>query len=248
MTWRAALLLIVAAAGEAAAANVFDTLAPSIVRVRAFKGEEILRDGSGLVREDFEYGTGFAAEPSLVVTAKHSVVSKGVPSKSVHCWSPMRKRYEGCTVIYVSPDRDIAVLWYPELQKAHLSFAVATVGAPRDRLLIAGFPDTPYAKPRVVVGEGDLLSWNATAPGGDHVPDRRKLASADAMAFPGSSGGPVLTSKLEVVGMVVSIMENNEGQWTGTTYFLRAEEIRVALDVARKSIQKKKGYEFLPSQ
>ena len=247
MTWRAALLLTLAVACETAGANVFETLAPSIVRVRAFKGETILNDGSGLVREDFEYGTGFALEPSLVVTAKHSVIANGVPSRSIHCWSPVRQRYEGCTIVYVSPDRDIAVLWYPELQKAHLSLT-ASVATTRDRLLIAGFPDTPYAKPRVVIGEGNLLTLNATAPGGEHVPDRRKLASADAMAFPGCSGGPVLTNKLEVVGMVVSIMENSDGQWTGTTYFLRAEEIRAALDIARKSIQKKKGYEFLPSK
>lgn len=241
-----AIAITVAATLQGAASDVFQTLAPSIVRVRSFTGETVLKDGSGLVREDYEYGTGFAVEGSLVVTAKHTVVVGNQNSKAVHCWSPLRRRYEGCTIIYVSPDRDIAVLWYPEQPKSRLALNVTTV-APGQSLFVAGFPDTPYAQPRMVVGQGSLLSWSTSAPGGEHVADRRKLASVDAIAFPGCSGGPVLTEKLEVVGMIVSIMENDEGEWTGITYLVRAEDIRAALDIARKSIQQKKGYEFLPS-
>lgn len=247
MRLRIALAFTIAAAFQVAAADVFQTLAPSIVRVRSFVGETVLKDGSGLVREDYEYGTGFAVEDSLVVTAKHTVVVDKHQSKAVHCWSPVRKRYEGCTIVYVSPDRDIAVLWYPELPKPRLSLIARAIPLGVS-LIVAGFPDTPYAQPRLVVGQGVLLSWSTAAPGGEHLADRRKLASVDAVAFPGCSGGPVLTEKLDVVGMVVSIMENDEGQWNGTTYLVRAEDIRAALNEARKSIQQKKGYEFLPSK
>lgn len=247
MRLRITLAFMIAAAFHVAAADVFQTLAPSIVRVRALGGETVLKDGSGLVREDYEYGTGFAVEDSLVVTAKHTVVVDNHPSKAVHCWSPIRKRYEGCTIVYVSPDRDIAVLWYPELRNPRLSLSATAVPL-GESLIVAGFPDTPYAQPRLVVGQGVLLSWSTAAPGGGHLADRRKLASVDAVAFPGCSGGPVLTETLDVVGMVVSILESDEGEWNGTTYLVRAEEIRAALIVARKSIQQKKGYEFLPSK
>jgi len=226
------------------AADLVDSLAAITVKVRAYKGSTLLKDSSGLVREDFEYGTGFVIEDAIIVTAKHTVVFPEGASHSVQCWSAAKGRYDGCAVISVSPDRDIAFLWYPAAAGKRLR--VRDDGRePRGTLFAVGYPDTPYAKPRIMISTGDLLDWTTSAPGAGHVSERRNLAAANLLAFPGCSGAPIVTRDLELVGMIVSILENDEGEWNGASYFVKAADIAAALEAARRAIAQKKGYEFL---
>jgi V8-like Glu-specific endopeptidase len=226
------------------ASDIFEDVSTSLVKIRAYKGSQVLHDSSGLVREDFEHGTGFTVENSLVVTAKHTVEFNGILSRSIQCWSNERGRYEGCTVVYTSPTSDIAILWYPGMAKPHLKLRnIDTASA--NPVTMAGYPDLPYARPRLILTRGTITKWSTSAPGATHVQERKNLAVSDVLSYPGCSGAPTFGPDNAVVGMVVSAMENAEGEWTGETYLVHATDIAAALAVARKSIEKKKGYEFL---
>jgi hypothetical protein len=237
-------LALLLAAAPAGAGDLFDEIAPSLVKVRAYMGSELLKDASGLMREDFEHGTGFTVEDSLVITAKHTLQSKGVLARSIQCWSNQRGRYEGCSVLYASPTADIAVLWYPGGAKSQLKLRTGDV-APVGALIMAGYPDVSFTRPRMMLTRGNVVAWRTSAPGAAHVPERKNLASSDVLAYPGCSGAPLLASDHTVAGMVVSAIENDEGEWSGETYFVHATDLSIALAVARKSIVTKKGYEFL---
>lgn len=238
------LLFLALPATTSRSGDLFETAAASVVKIRAYKGATVLHDSSGLVRDDFEYGTGFVLDKGLVVTAKHTVVVGDGKSRSVECWSRASGRYEGCAVVFLSPDRDIAVLWYPRPMSANLRVR-ASESVPRASLFVASFPDTPYSQPRLMLTEGNVVEWTASAPGATHLQERKNLALSDVLAFPGCSGAPVITRDMEVVGMVISVLQNDDGEWNGATYFVKSADITAAVVAARQVVAKKKGYEFL---
>jgi S1-C subfamily serine protease len=141
-----------------------------------------------------QVGSGFVISPQHVITNAHVVAGVRRAELTVGGVGP---RYPGRVVAY-DPDRDLAVLYVPALRAAPLPLRG---GADRgDEAVVAGFP-----------GGGPLLLGPArirdtiTARGPDIYHSRqveRQVFSLYADVEPGNSGGPLLSPRGDVYGVV----------------------------------------------
>ncbi len=168
-------------------------------------------------------GSGWVLAPERVVTNAHVVA--GVTSEHVRIQGAGRS-YDAEVVVF-DPRRDLAVLSVPGLPAP-----AATLGPDLKRsggAIVAGFPlNGPYrldpARVRDVV----------TATGADIYGKPgvvRQVYSLFGRVQPGNSGGPLLSPKGSVVGIVFarSLDDDNTG------YALTLDEARPVLDVASSS-------------
>ncbi|QCX78192.1 Serine protease [Streptomyces sp. YIM 121038] len=171
-------------------------------------------------------GTGFVFAPRRVMTNAHVV--GGVDEPRVQIGGEAEK-YDAKVVLY-DWERDIAVLDVPSLPAPALKFAsgdaVSGNGA-----IVAGFPeDGPYTvRPARVRGR-------ITAKGPDiyhRGTVRRDVYSLYATVRQGNSGGPLLTPKGEVYGVVFAKSLDDPD----TGYALTADEIREDIDRGRTANQ-----------
>jgi len=230
-------------ASSFAAQDLVERLSGAIVKTRALKSTRVLNDKSGLVQKNFEYGTGFVAGDSLIITT-NTVTDGARVLSNVECWSYGERTWSGCRVVHISRNRDIAILWSPT---AKTKDALIPVDARpvKGSLTTCGYPDVDYDIPRFILSRGDLLEWQTDAAGSEALPERSGLGSFDAIALPGCSGSPIVDSAARLVGMVVSTIRTKNGGWAGGTYFVRGAELQVALKEAASTAKKKRGYEFL---
>lgn len=164
-------------------------------------------------------GTGFVFAPGRVLTNAHVVAGVSDPQVQVGAVS-LRAR-----VVLYDPDRDLAVLFVPGLDRAPLNFAgpaVSGTGA-----VVVGYPnDGPFrADPARVRG-------TQKARGPDIYQQRtvvREIYALRARVQPGNSGGPLLDSAGRVLGVVFAAAADD----TQTGYALTAAE--VASDAAAGS-------------
>jgi len=165
-------------------------------------------------------GSGWVVAPGKVVTNAHVVAGLGQVT--------LRPRGTGRTytgqVVVFDPARDLAVIDAPDLTAPALSLGPA-VGAGTSTV-VAGFPlDGPYNVGAARVR--DVLRANGAdiygRPGID-----RQIYSLYATVRPGNSGGPLLDTRGEVVGIVFakSLDDPNTG------YALTLDEARPVLDAA----------------
>ncbi|MER7839222.1 MarP family serine protease [Streptomyces sp. NPDC096040] len=164
-------------------------------------------------------GSGFVYAPEHVMTNAHVVA--GITDPSVRIGG-VGTSYEARVVLF-DPDRDVAVLYVPQLRAPVLRF---DTGASRgDSAVVAGYPQ-----------DGDLNLQAATvankvpATGQNIYNDAtvtREIYSIRSTVRPGNSGGPLLTTGGEVYGVVFarSTSDNETG------YVLTADE--VASDATR---------------
>lgn len=181
---------------------------PDVVRSEAsvVKVRSVNACGSGIE------GTGFVYADGRVMTNAHVVA--GVPEPEVQLGD---ETYAARAVVY-DPDLDLAVLSVPELRAPTLRFAFDA--ARSDPIAVVGFPnDGPFA---IVAGriraEQRLRSPNIY--GVDTV--LRDVWSLRASIRPGNSGGPVLNSAGEVVGVVFAASVSD----ADTGYALTSQQAR----------------------
>jgi S1-C subfamily serine protease len=176
-------------------ARAHAAIAPSVVRVKALepdqdKGEDIERGvGSGVV-----------------------IVDKGIILTNLHVVFAAKKIrvvfFDGmeadATVIGTQPENDLAVL---QASKVPDDLAAATLRStadlvPGDEVVAVGFPFGigPSATAGVISG----LRREYRSPEGKRL--LTNLIQFDAAANPGSSGGPLVTTDGEVVGIVTAIL------------------------------------------
>ncbi|MFF5482289.1 MarP family serine protease [Streptomyces sp. NPDC012935] len=139
-------------------------------------------------------GSGFVYSPQHVMTNAHVVAGIDAPSVRV---GGVGRSYESRVVLF-DPDRDVAVLYVPDLRAPVLPFDdEATRG---DSAVVAGYPE-----------DGDLNLQAATvanrvrATGQNIYSDEtvtREIYSIRSTVRPGNSGGPLLTTDGKVFGVV----------------------------------------------
>ncbi len=181
------------------AARAYETIRPSVVRVRQLdepkEGEKDIERsvGSGVVIVD----TG------IILTNLH-VVAGGNRLGVVF--------YDGteseATVIGVQPENDLAIIQAKTLPDDLQPATLRGTGdlALGDEVVAVGFPFG--IGPSVTSGVVSGLRRVHKSKDGTH--DMVNLIQFDAAANPGSSGGPLVTSDGEVVGIVTAILNPTE--------------------------------------
>ncbi|WUJ74394.1 MarP family serine protease [Kribbella soli] len=156
-------------------------------------------------------GSGFVYAPQRVMTNAHVVAGVSSPSVEVN-----GKKYDARVVVF-DPETDIAVLYVPNLKEQPLTFDFA--GKADDPAVVLGYPENgPFdSEPARIRSEERLR-------GPDIYGDKtvtRDAFSIWASVRPGNSGGPLLSSKGTVYGVVfaASVEDNRTG------YVLTAEQV-----------------------
>ncbi len=185
---------------------------------RLLKDPDVVNARSGVVKiQGFNKcdrgieGSGFLYADGRVMTNAHVVAGVRKPDVQIGDES-----YPG-KVVYYNPDLDVAVVAVDEQAGTSLTFDRAA--EPNDGVAILGFPeDGPFdiqtARIRAqqtlrspdIYGEGSVL---------------REVFSLRGLVRPGNSGGPVLSSGGDVVGMVFAASVTD----TETGYALTAEQV-----------------------
>jgi S1-C subfamily serine protease len=176
------------------AAKAYETIRPSIVRVRRMetdkKGEDMERGvGTGVVIVD--KGT-ILTNLHVVLGAKRVqvVFADGLESDA--------------SIIGVHPEHDLAVLQAHKLPDDLVAATMRSTAdlALGDQVVAVGFPFGigPSATAGIVSG----LRREFLSPEGKRL--LTNLIQFDAAANPGSSGGPLVTARGEVVGIVTAIL------------------------------------------
>ena len=138
-------------------------------------------------------GSGFVYAPEHVLTNAHVVAgSSGVRVEATDGSFAAR-------VVQYDPERDVAVLYVPGLQAAALPFAQQPA-ATGDGALVLGYPeDGPFdveaarIRERGEITGRDIYGENTV---------RREIYSIRSTVRSGNSGGPLLSSSGQVLGMV----------------------------------------------
>jgi S1-C subfamily serine protease len=156
-------------------------------------------------------GSGFVYAPQRVMTNAHVVAGVSSPQVEVN-----GKKYDARVVVF-DPETDIAVLYVPNLKEQPLTFDFA--GKADDSAVVLGYPENgPFdSEPARIRSEERLR-------GPDIYGDRtvtRDAFSIWASVRPGNSGGPLLSARGTVYGVVfaASVEDNRTG------YVLTAEQV-----------------------
>lgn len=165
-------------------------------------------------------GSGWVVSPERVVTNAHVVA--GMSTEHVRIQGTGRS-YDARVVVF-DPKKDLAVLSVPGLPAPALPQGPDLKSA--DGAIVAGFPlDGPYRLDSARVREV-LRARGADIYGSPGVV--REVYSLFARVEPGNSGGPLLSPKGEVVGVVFAKSLDDEN----TGYALTMDEARPVLDAA----------------
>lgn len=168
-------------------------------------------------------GSGFVYAPRRVMTNAH--VLAGVRSARVVV--PGRARPLDARVVVYDPDRDVAVLYVPDLQAPVLRFrGPARAGADA---VVAGYPG---GGPYTTVPARIRAAFPARGPDIYHTHMvTRQVYSVRSNVRPGNSGGPLLAPDGTVYGVVFAAGVGD----AATGYVLTAAEVAGAADRGTQS-------------
>ncbi len=162
-------------------------------------------------------GTGFLYAPDKLMTNAHVVAGVTEPMVLVG------KNLVKGTVVYYDPDVDIAVIDVPDLTGPTIRFDLA--GKERQQGAILGFPqDGPFdAQPVRIRTDQRLRSPDIYGNG----TVTRHVFSLRGLIRPGNSGGPVVSTQGQVLGVVFAASVSDRE----TGYALTADQVREAAAV-----------------
>ncbi|MFD8812818.1 MarP family serine protease [Streptomyces sp. NPDC059627] len=164
-------------------------------------------------------GSGFVFAPEHVMTNAHVVAGIDNPSVRIGGVGPS---YDAEVVLF-DPDRDVAVLYVPQLRAPVLRFD--TTAARGNSAVVAGYPQDGNLNLQAatvankVEATGQNIYNDATV--------TREIYSIRSTVRPGNSGGPLLTTGGKVYGVVFARSTSDDE----TGYVLTADE--VATDATR---------------
>jgi putative serine protease PepD len=178
-------------------AQVHATLQPSVVAIRATTpGSGVVESGAGLV----------ANAAGLIITALH-VVQTATQIEVAFADGT----HSAATVTIADPDLDIAVLTPATLPAVVVPAVIGGSAAVGDQVVAIGNP----------LGLADsttagVVSGLGRAVGRAGAKDLTGLIQFDAAVNPGSSGGPLVNTKGQTVGIVVALANpTNAGTFIG---------------------------------
>jgi S1-C subfamily serine protease len=159
-------------------------------------------------------GSGFIYAPNRLMTNAHVVA--GVKDPEVIIGDTTLD----ADVVYYNPDVDVAVLAFDSGDTAELKFD--TTAAAGDGVAILGYPeDGPYdVQPGRIRSQQRLRSPDIYGNG----TVIRDVYSLRGLIRPGNSGGPIVSSKGDVVGVVFAASVNDHD----TGYALTADQVAAA--------------------
>lgn len=183
-------------------------------------------EGSAMSCRKAIEGTGFVYAPQHVMTNAHVVAGVRDPTISVGGTG----RQIPARVVLFDSDRDVAVLYAPELDAPALEFDYN--GTRRASAAVAGFPlNGPYHVESARIRQ----QINARGPNiyDSGVVDR-EVFSIFAKVEPGNSGGPLLSSEGKVYGLIFakSVTDSETG------YALTADEVRSDAAIGREATER----------
>lgn len=166
-------------------------------------------------------GTAFVFAPDHLMTNAHVVAGVGTPR--VEIGNDVRD----AKVVLYDPQKDIAILYVPNLKLAPLAFA--GVAHSKDNAVVVGYPeDGPFTAVSARIRE------RITAVGRD-IYDRRDVRrdvySLRTRVRPGNSGGPLLAPDGRVYGVIFAAAADD----SSTGYALTAHEVESDASAARNS-------------
>ena len=157
-------------------------------------------------------GSSFVFSPQHVMTNAHVVA--GVPHPSVEVNG---EHLEATTVLF-DPKRDVAVLYVPGLQATPLAFAPKAAASGASAIVI-GYPEngpfTPVAarvRDRINARGVDIYSRSTVT---------REIYGLRSQVLPGNSGGPLISTAGQVLGVVFAAATDD----SDTGYALTATEV-----------------------
>ncbi|MCG6877163.1 MAG: S1C family serine protease [Betaproteobacteria bacterium] len=181
------------------AAKAYEVIRPSVVRVRGL-GPNASED------EDTERGVGtgvIIVDKGTILTNLHVVAGAEFVSVTFADGTE-----SPATVIGVRPEHDLAVLQPKTVPDDLVPATMRSTSdlRPGDEVVAVGFPFG--IGPSVSAGVISGLRREFRSPQGKRV--LTNLIQFDAAANPGSSGGPLVTSQGEVIGIVTAILNPTE--------------------------------------
>ncbi|MFD7712497.1 MarP family serine protease [Streptomyces sp. NPDC059786] len=197
--------------GDSVTASATNAAKLSTVKVEGAAGDQG-REGSGFV---------FAARH--VMTNAHVVAGIDEPTVRV---GGVGAAYEA-TVVLFDPDKDVAVLYVPELKAPVLRFD--DTAARGDSAVVAGYPQDGGLdlQAATVASRLDARGSNIYNTG----PVTREIYSVRSTVRPGNSGGPLLTTDGRVYGVVFARSTSDDE----TGYVLTADEVAGDAERAAKA-------------
>jgi S1-C subfamily serine protease len=181
------------------AAKAYEVIRPSVVRVRRMEPD---KPGG----EDVEKGVGTGVvivDKGIILTNLHVVLG----AKRVQVVFADGLEAEA-SVTGMQPEHDLAVLQAHKVPDDLVAATMRSTGdlAPGDRVIAVGFPFG--IGPSVTAGVVSGLRREFVSPEGKRL--LTNLIQFDAAANPGSSGGPLVTARGEVVGVVTAILNPSD--------------------------------------
>ena len=208
------------------AARAYEAIRGSVVRVRGFVTTKDRKSGED---KEFQEGVGTGVV----------IVDKGLILTNLHVVSGAERisltfadgTESDAQIVGVRPQHDLAVLQAKTIPDDLVAATLRSTRdlRPGDDVVAVGFPFGfgPSASAGVISG----LKREFRSPKGERT--LTNLIQFDAAANPGNSGGPLVNSRGEVVGIVTAILNpTNEGFFVGLAFAVPIEEAAGAVGVS----------------
>ncbi|WP_155055011.1 MarP family serine protease [Streptomyces blattellae] len=187
--------------GDSVTASATNAAKLSTVKIEGVSGVQG-REGSGFVYAD-----------QHVMTNAHVVAGIDDPSVRV---GGVGRSYESRVVLF-DPDKDVAVLYVPDLSAPVLRFD--DEAARGDAAVVAGYPEGGDLDLQAATVAGEVQANGQNIYSDDTV--TREIYSVRSTVRPGNSGGPLLTTDGRVYGVVFARSTSDDR----TGYVLTADEV-----------------------
>jgi serine protease Do len=211
--------------------EIVERVAQSTVRIRTRDSNGDVGGGSGVVLD--------AAE-GLIITNSHVV--NGTRSRLVIYGDPL-VRVEA-RIVGQSPCEDVAVLKMDEPPKG-MKPLTPVKGAPKlgEKVTAYGFPDSAQGGAKASPSFGTVTAPDVASQPLLNAPRLRSVVGHDASLNPGNSGGPLVNSKAELLGI------NTFGFGTGQQYSISASRVlELAEQLKKGSTADDVGWDLVPNE